>query len=116
MAQMIFSLSARLPYAITKDGKWFVSSCPILDVHSQGRTEKKAKENLAEALFLFLVSCLERNTLEEVLKECGFTANTLLSKKPKTKTIPKNVIDVPLYFNAPLHLLSNNPPNTECRA
>ncbi|MBF0103493.1 MAG: hypothetical protein HQK77_21540 [Desulfobacterales bacterium] len=62
-----------LPIKIKKRKKWFVSSCPILDVCSQGETEDHAKKNLIEALSLFLTSCYERNTLEAVLKECGFT-------------------------------------------
>jgi predicted RNase H-like HicB family nuclease len=117
MAHVTLAFSAKLPYTVAKKGKWFVSSCPVLDVHSQGKTEKKAKENLVEALFLFLTSCLERNTLDEVLRECGFTANTLLTKKSAPRLSSKNVVDVPLYFDVPLNLLSNyNLSNTECLA
>ena len=35
-----------LPVAITKEGKWFVASCPILDVATQGKTEKEVRENM----------------------------------------------------------------------
>jgi predicted RNase H-like HicB family nuclease len=61
-----------LPYKLTKRPKWFVSSCPILDIHSQGETEESAKKNLVEAISLFLISCFERGTLDEVLKKSGF--------------------------------------------
>ena len=47
-----------------------VSVCPPLDVFSQGETEEAALANLAEALQLFIESCIERGTLEEVLKDC----------------------------------------------
>lgn len=57
-----------LPFDIKKDDGWYVATCSILDVHSQGKTMKKAKENLREALSLFLISCFERGTLDEVLK------------------------------------------------
>jgi len=111
MARATLTISAKLPYAVVKKGKWFISSCPILDVYSQGRTEKKAKENLVEALSLFFSSCFERNVLDEVLKECGFAAGTLTTGKPASKVAAKNVIDVPLY------LFSNrNPSYKECRA
>jgi predicted RNase H-like HicB family nuclease len=70
MAEVLFSL--KLPCKITKCEKWFLATCPILDVHSQGETEKKAKKNLIEALFLFSISCFERGTLDTVLKDCGF--------------------------------------------
>jgi hypothetical protein len=42
-------------------------------VSSQGRTRDQAARNLIEAAQLFLEDCFERGTLEEVLKDCGFT-------------------------------------------
>jgi len=62
------------PAKLTKRKKGFLASCPVLDVHSQGETEKKALDNLAEALTAFLVSCFEAGTLDTVLKESGFRA------------------------------------------
>jgi predicted RNase H-like HicB family nuclease len=111
MVRAALTISAKLPYSVVKKGKWFISSCPILDVYSQGRTEKKAKENLVEALSLFFSSCYERNVLDEVLKECGFTAGTSTTRKPVSRVASKNIIDVPLY------LFSNrNPAYKECPA
>ncbi len=64
------NLSAR----ITKENpKMYVSYCPELDLYSQGDTPKEAKTNIIEATQLFIESCIERNTLREVLLECGFT-------------------------------------------
>ena len=54
------------------EGAYYISACPPLDVFSQGETEEAALANLAEALQLFVESCYERGTLEEVLKDCGF--------------------------------------------
>ena len=56
--EVVVQFSAKLPLKITRKKKWFVASCPILDVHSQGDTEKKARKNLSEALSLFFISCL----------------------------------------------------------
>jgi len=64
--------SARLPFVVKKRQKWYLSSCPLLDVHSQGPTREEAIDNLKEALSLFLTSCFERGTLDKVLKQCGF--------------------------------------------
>ena len=44
-----------LPFSIKKKANYFVSSCPVLDVWSQGETKEKAIENLREALQLFLL-------------------------------------------------------------
>lgn len=62
----------RLPADVRREGKWFYSSCPALDVYSQGLSHDEALANLAEALHLFVESCYRRGTLDEVLKERGF--------------------------------------------
>lgn len=86
-----------LPINLEKKGKWFISSCPILDVYSQGRTEEEAKENIIDALSLFFLSCFERGTLDAVLKECGFRP---LMKKRISKHLkkPENYVSVPIPF------------------
>jgi predicted RNase H-like HicB family nuclease len=42
------------PVVISKDGKWFVASSPVLDIATQGRTEKEVKENIAELIDEYL--------------------------------------------------------------
>ena len=61
---------------------------------SQGKTENKALENLIDALSLCFISCFERGTLFEVLKECGFAP---ASTKPRKRDFDK-YIDVPIPF------------------
>ncbi len=87
-----------LPIKITKRKKWFVASCPVLDVHSQGETEKKAKNNLIEALGLFFLSCFERGTLDGALKGCGFKAVHHVNPLKKQFQPAKDFIDVPIPF------------------
>jgi predicted RNase H-like HicB family nuclease len=53
------------------EGRW-IAICPRLDVVSQGDTEPLARKALQEAIELWVQSCLERETLEEALVECGF--------------------------------------------
>jgi predicted RNase H-like HicB family nuclease len=55
---------------IDREGDIFVACCPILDVYSQGNSEDEAKENLVEAVALFITSCVERGALEAVLRDC----------------------------------------------
>ena len=73
-------------------GAYHVSVCPPLDVLSQGETEEAALANLAEALRLFVESCFERGTLEEVLKDCGFVP----SRNNHKVAEGKRVVRVPL--------------------
>lgn len=85
----------RLPAKIRKKGKWYVSSCPSLDVHSQGHTKDEARRNLIDALVFFLESCFERGTLEAVLREAGFVsaaapvpAKGRVAKREESVTVP----------------------------
>lgn len=89
----------KLPVKITKRRKWYLASCPIVDVHSQGDTEDEARHNLTEALSLFFISCLQRKTLDRVLKDCGFAVG--LSPKPvgkKRSARSEDYVDVPIPF------------------
>ena len=54
-------------------GKYWIGSCPSLNVSTQGETFERAQENLKEALALFIESCLSRGTLEEVLSRAGYS-------------------------------------------
>ena len=45
---------SKLNAAIKFDGKWFVARCLDLPVTSQGETFDQAKENLAEAIELYI--------------------------------------------------------------
>ena len=65
-----------VPAEIWRDGGHFVSCCPPLDVYSQGSDKKTALDNLVEALQLFIGSCIDRGTLDQALKDCGFEADT----------------------------------------
>lgn len=83
---------------VKKVGKLFISSCPILDVASQGYTSKEAKENLVEALQLFIYSCLERGVMEKVLLAAGM--RPVAEGKQQTTSIPKGcqALSVPIPY------------------
>jgi len=44
----------RLTAIIEREGDGYVSLCPELDIASQGRSVEEARDNLQEALTLFL--------------------------------------------------------------
>ena len=46
----------KLTAIIEREGNGYVSICPELDIASQGRSIEKARDNLREALELFLVA------------------------------------------------------------
>ena len=51
---------------IFKEGKLFVAYAPQLDVSSCGGTEAKAKNNLLEAVRLFLAEAEKMGTLSQI--------------------------------------------------
>lgn len=75
---------------------------------SQGSTKEEALSNLKEALHLFIVTCHEMGTLDEVMKDCGFSMMTG-AVRPKEKT-DSNTITIPVPFSV------RGVRSAECRA
>lgn len=44
------SIQLPFPIIIAKEGKWFVASCPLLDIATQGLSEAEVKENMADLM------------------------------------------------------------------
>jgi len=88
-------LELTVPVKLKKKGEFYIASCSVLDVHSQGKTERKAMENLKEAIRLFLETCFEMGTLDEVLREAGVHVAHRTSARTKAR-----MISVPLSLAA----------------
>ena len=43
-----------LPIIISREGKWYVASCPALDIATQGATEEEVKENMKDLIKEYL--------------------------------------------------------------
>jgi len=87
-AENVISIKASLAAEIYKEKPgMYVSYCAALDLYSQGATAKEAEKNIIEATEAFIESCVERNTLNAVLKECGF--RPVDAKPPKKKAARK---------------------------
>jgi predicted RNase H-like HicB family nuclease len=82
---------------LKRSGDWYIARCSSLDITTQGRTAAEARRNLVEASELFLISCLERGTLDQALRELGFTkVQKTIARRPEN-SFPM-VIPVPLRF------------------
>lgn len=98
-------ITFKLPVEVKKKGKIFVSCCPAFDLWSQGDSKDEAEKNIKEAAGLFIVSCFERGTIDQVLKDCGFhpihtaTGNFVSGSAPLSDTPDQLMIDVPIPFN-----------------
>jgi len=40
----------KLPFIIMKEDGWFVAECPVLDISTQGKTEKEVRENMEDLI------------------------------------------------------------------
>lgn len=85
---------------VKREGGWYIAHCPPLDITTQGRTEAEAKHNLVEASELFLISCIERGSLDQALRELGFKEiqNKIHNRPPHAFSMQ---IPVPLRFEKP---------------
>lgn len=103
MTPMRVMMEMKLPSRIRKKGKWFISSCPVLDVYSQGRTRAEAEKNLRDALATFLIDCHEHGTLDQVLRESGFVAISAPAAKRSyaSRKSTQVVVPVPFEIRAP---------------
>lgn|GEM_PF-394465 len=98
----------RLFGTLKREGKWYVAHCPPLDITTQGRTEEEAKKNLIEASELFVVSCFERGTFEQALRELGWhvvTGGAVAKVGDRPPSMPAGSfafpIPVPFGFESP---------------
>ena len=44
------SVPVSLSIVLSRDGKWHVAVCPLLDIATQGKTEKEVRENMQELI------------------------------------------------------------------
>ena len=42
------------PIFVTKEDRWFVAECPVLDIASQGKTEAEAKKMIKDLIKQYL--------------------------------------------------------------
>lgn len=99
MKKAAVQMHMTLPLKLIKRKDWILATCPLLDVSSQGETAEEARQNLCEALTAFILSCLKRNTLDAVLRECGLTPSHKAASSGKKLIAKKeDYIDIPIPF------------------
>ncbi len=77
------NISYSLPVTIFREGDSFVAYTPALDLSSTGKTEKEAKRMFVEAVETLFEELIEMGTLENVLKDLGWTKNKCGFEPPK---------------------------------
>ena len=67
----VVTITVKIPTRTTREVDVFIANCPLLDVVTQGCTKIEARQHLVEAVTAFLVTCLQMNTFDQVMKQCG---------------------------------------------
>ena len=75
MSVIEFAVTFDAELAADAEAGGYLAYSPSFDVMSQGETIDEARANLVDAVHLFLESCCERGTLDQALKELGFSLN-----------------------------------------
>jgi len=101
--QVIVHAQFQLFGVLKKEDGWHVAHCPPLDITTQGRTEEEARRNLVEASELFVVSCFERGTFEQAMRELGWhvvagRATPSLGEPPRQPKPGEFFFPVPVPF------------------
>jgi predicted RNase H-like HicB family nuclease len=107
MMEMLFHLFGTLK----REGDWYIAHCPPLDITTQGKTITEARKNLIEASELFVISCVERGTLDRAMKELGFVP--LKGTHLTPQRLGPNEFKVPISI--PLRLQKRLQNNLQCR-
>ena len=89
----------KFPMVVKRRPKWYLATCPALDLSSQGPTSEKALANLNQAVQAFVADCFERGTLDQVLRNAGFSpAKSGPRVRRRQRTKRAKLLSVPLYL------------------
>ena len=66
-----------LPILISKEGKWFVACCPLLDLATQGTTEEEVKKNMKDLINEYLEDPDTQNPGLEAIMSSSITMTSI---------------------------------------
>ena len=64
------------PVFITMEDNWFVAECPILNIATQGKTEKEVKDNMRDLIKEYLK---DPDTSKNHIKEITYSSLSYIS-------------------------------------
>ena len=81
---------------VFKEGRMFVAHTPELDISSCATTKTKALANLQQAVRLFLEETEKKGSLDQILKEAGFSRHKQTLVGPKLVDIKRMTMPLPV--------------------
>lgn len=86
------SLDVRLRGFVRREGRRWIALCPAVHVATQGKDRAEAERALQEAVELWFESCVERGTLDQALRECGFRPRTWAGEGEVAESLERVVL------------------------
>jgi predicted RNase H-like HicB family nuclease len=80
---------------VFKEGRSFVAHALELDISSCGGTKEKALKNIKEAVRLFVEQAEAMGTLDQILKEAGYTKSRQKLEGPKVVSMQRISLPLP---------------------
>lgn len=84
-----------LPVTIFREGEYFVTYSPVLDLSTSAKSFKVAQKRFQEIVSIFFEEIAKKGTTDEVLQELGWkkikknwTPPTVISNEPQVVEIP----------------------------
>jgi hypothetical protein len=66
-------VAATIPVLFLRERRTYIAYTPVLDLSASGTSIERAKRNFERTLHLFLEDLLERGTLDQVLRDLGWS-------------------------------------------
>lgn len=92
--------SINLTVNFIKEGKQVIAYAPALDISTVGKSEEHAKQRFHEIVQMFLKDIAERNVVDQVLTELGWTKTTADNNRAKWAPPSVKSVDLPIAIPA----------------
>lgn len=77
-----------MPVIITKENEWYVGSCPLLEIATQGKTEEEVKENLKDLIEEYMEDPdTKKPDIKTIINASISVTNILVEKKEYGKAL-----------------------------
>ncbi len=93
MRKSLFEI--KLPVSIIKEKKKYIAYTPALDLSTSGKSYEEVKNRFNEISFLFFEELIKKGTLEDVLKNCGWTKIQKRWSAPQVISCESQTVCVP---------------------
>ncbi|MBA7538768.1 hypothetical protein ES705_31045 [subsurface metagenome] len=90
--QPIFDFEFKILVNIFKENDFYIAYSPVLQIATQGKTEKEVKKRFEERLNIFFEKAIEKGDLQERLEKLGWQVSGKKMNPPKEVNVPLELL------------------------